>query len=140
MIGEGETETELRRLAAPLGEAAHFIPTSGAEPAELLSASDVVVFCPSPTEGEPLAISMGMLSERPVVATAAEGAAGLLQPGTGAIAAPDHDAAAVCALLARYRGDPARALAEGRAARELAVARHDPAVVGERAERLLRDP
>ena len=106
MIGEGETESELRGRAAPLGEAAHFLPTSGTEPAELLSGSDVVVFCPSPTEGEPLAISMGMLTERPVVATAAEGATGLLQPGTGAIAAPDHDAAAVCALLAGYRGDP----------------------------------
>lgn len=138
LIGEGETESELRTLAAPLGDAAHFLPTSGTEPAELLSGCDVVVFCPSPTEGEPLAISMGMLTERPVVATAAEGATGLIQPGTGAIAAPDHDAAAVCALLAGYRDDPARARADGRAARELAAARHDPAVVGERAEALLR--
>jgi glycosyltransferase involved in cell wall biosynthesis len=138
MIGEGETESELRTLAAPLAQAAHFLPTSGTEPAELLSGCDVVVFCPSPTEGEPLAISMGMLVERPVISTAAEGAAGLIQPGTGAIAEPDHDAAAVCALLARYRSDPERARAEGRAARELAAARHDPAVVGERAEALLR--
>ena len=60
----------------------------------------------------------------------------LLQPGAGAIAAPDHDAAAVCALLAGYRPNPARARAEGRAAREPAAARHDPAVVGERAEAL----
>jgi glycosyltransferase involved in cell wall biosynthesis len=140
MIGEGETEAELRARAAPLGDAAHFVPSSGAEPAELLSACDVVVFCPSPTEGEPLAISLGMLSERPVVATAAEGAAGLLQPGAGAIAAPDHDGAAVAALLAGYRADPGRAAAEGRAGRALAAARHDPAVVGERAEAILRGP
>jgi glycosyltransferase involved in cell wall biosynthesis len=140
MIGEGETEAELRARAAPLGDAAHFVPSSGAEPAELLSGCDVVVFCPSPTEGEPLAISLGMLCERPVVATAAEGAAGLLQPGAGAIAAPDHDEAAVAALLAGYRADPARAAAEGRAGRALAAARHDPAAVGERAEAILRGP
>jgi glycosyltransferase involved in cell wall biosynthesis len=138
MIGEGETEPELRALAAPLGAAAHFLPTSGTEPAELLSGCDVVVFCPSPTEGEPLAISMGMLTERPVVATAAEGATGLILPGTGAIATPDHDPAAVGALLAAYRQDPTRVRAEGRAARELAAARHDPAVVGAHAETLLR--
>ena len=138
MIGEGETENELRARAAPLGGAAHFVPTTGAEPAELLSGCDVVVFCPSPTEGEPLAISMGMLAERPVVATAAEGATALIEPGTGAIASPDHDAAAVAALLARYRDDPGRARAEGRAARALAAARHDPATVGALAEALLR--
>jgi glycosyltransferase involved in cell wall biosynthesis len=137
MIGEGDTEAELRARAAPLGEAAHFLPSSGAEPAELLSACEVVVFCPSPTEGEPLAISLGMLTERPVVATAAEGATGLLEPGCGAIATPDHDAAAVRALLAGYRDDPERARAEGRAARARAADRHDPTVVGARAEELL---
>jgi glycosyltransferase involved in cell wall biosynthesis len=137
MLGEGETEAQLRARAGPLGEAAHFVPTTGIEPAELLSACDVVVFCPSPTEGEPLAISMGMLTERPVVATAAEGATGLIQPGTGAIATPDHDAAAVAALLAGYRADPQLARTEGRAARELAATRHDPEAVAERAEELL---
>jgi len=137
MIGEGDTEAELRARAAPLGEAAHFLPSSGAEPAELLSACEVVVFCPSPTEGEPLAISLGMLTERPVVATAAEGATGLLEPGCGAISTPDHDAAAVRALLAGYRDDPERTRAEGRAARARAADRHDPTVVGARAEELL---
>jgi glycosyltransferase involved in cell wall biosynthesis len=137
MIGEGETEGALRTRAAPLGDAAHFVPTTGAEPAELLSACDVVVFCPSPTEGEPLAISMGMLTERPVVATAAEGATGLIDPGTGAIASPGHDPVAVAALLASYRADPALTRSEGKAARELAAARHDPATVAARAEALL---
>ena len=137
MIGEGETESALRTRAAALAGAAHFVPSTGVEPAELLSGSDVVVFCPSPTEGEPLAISMGMLVERPVVATAAEGATGLIQPGTGAIATPDHDPSAVAMLLAGYRSDPERARSEGRAARELAAARHDPAVIAERAEALL---
>jgi glycosyltransferase involved in cell wall biosynthesis len=138
MIGDGVTEPELRARAAPLGDAVHFVASSGADPPRLLSACDVVVFCPSPTEGEPLAISIGMLTAHPVVATAAEGASALIRPGTGAIAQPDHDAAAVAALLAAYRADPERARAEGRAARELAAARHAPAAVGARAEALLR--
>jgi glycosyltransferase involved in cell wall biosynthesis len=137
MIGEGDTETQLQARAAPLGGAAHFVPSTGAEPAELLSGCDVVVFCPSPTEGEPLAISMGMLTERPVVATAAEGATGLIEPGTGAIAVPDHDPDAVAALLAGYRADPALTRKEGLAARERAARRHDPAAIAERAEALL---
>jgi hypothetical protein len=78
-----------------------------------------------------------MLTERPVVATAAEGATGLLEPGCGAIASPDHDPAAVRALLGGYRGDPERARAEGRAARARAADRHDPTVVGARAAALL---
>jgi glycosyltransferase involved in cell wall biosynthesis len=137
MLGEGETEGGLRTRAAPLGTAAHFAPSPGAAAPELLSACDAVVFCPSPTEGEPLAILLGQLSGRPVVATAGEGAAGLIEPGAGAIAAPEHDPAAVAALLARYRADPALATAEGRRSRELAVAAHEPAAVAERAERLL---
>jgi hypothetical protein len=68
-----------------------------------------------------------------VVATGAEGAVGLLD----AIARPEHDPQAVAALLAAYRSDPARALEDGRRARELAVARHDPDAVAARAERLL---
>ena len=138
MIGEGETEAELRARAAPLGDAAHFVPTSGAEPAELLSGCDVVVFCPSPTEGEPLAISMGMLAERPVVATAAEGATGLMEPGTGAIAVARPRRRGRRRAAGRLPGRPGAGAAEGRAARELAAARHDPGAVGERAEALLR--
>jgi glycosyltransferase involved in cell wall biosynthesis len=137
MLGEGETEGALRARAAPLGDAVRFAPSPGADAPQLLSACDAVVFCPSPTEGEPLAILLGQLSARPVVATAAEGAAGLIEPGTGAIASPDHDPAAVAALLAGYRADPSRADAEGRRARERAVARHAPEVVAARAERLL---
>lgn len=137
LIGQGETEAQLRARAAPLGDAVHFLKSSGDDPPQLLSACDAVVFCPSPTEGEPLAISIGMLTARPVVATAAEGASALIRPGTGAIAQPDHDAAAVAALLAAYRADPERRRAEGRAARELAAARHAPGAVAARAEALL---
>jgi hypothetical protein len=43
----------------------------------------------------------------------------------------------VAALLAGYRADPALVRTEGKAARELAASRHDPAAVAERAEALL---
>jgi glycosyltransferase involved in cell wall biosynthesis len=133
LMGEGETEAALRDRAAPLGSAAHFAPSPGAAAPEWLSACDATVFCPSPTEGEPLAIVLAQLAARPVVAAGAEGAAGLVDT----IARPEHDPQAVAALLAAYRAEPARAQADGRRARELAVARHDPDAVAARAERLL---
>jgi glycosyltransferase involved in cell wall biosynthesis len=133
MMGEGETEGKLRARSAPLGAAAHFAPSPGAAAPEWLSACDAVVFCPSPTEGEPLAIVLAQLAARPVVAAAAEGATGLVE----LIARPEHDPQTVAALLADYRADPQRAQSHGRRARELAVARHDPDAVAARAERLL---
>jgi glycosyltransferase involved in cell wall biosynthesis len=133
MLGEGETEGDLRARAAPLGAAAHFAPSPGAAAPEWLSACDAVVFCPSPTEGEPLAIVLAQLAARPVVAAAAEGATGLVD----AIARPEHDPRAVAALLAPYRADPSRARADGHRARELSLARHDPDAVAARAERVL---
>lgn len=137
LAGEGETEAELRAQAAPLGDAAHFVPTPTANLRAFLSAADVVAFCPSPTEGAPRAIIAAMLAERPVVATAAEGAAGLIPAGAGSIAHPDHDVAAAAALIRRYRDDPELAREHGAAARRHAAATHDPAAITAQIERLL---
>jgi glycosyltransferase involved in cell wall biosynthesis len=137
MAGDGETEAALRARAAPLGSSAHFVPTPGPRIVPFLSASDVVVFCPAPTEGAPRAVITAMLSERPCVATGAEGVRELLAPGTGAIAAPEHDAHAVAELIRAYRDDPGRAAREGAAARRRAAEMHDPGAVAERIERLL---
>jgi glycosyltransferase involved in cell wall biosynthesis len=134
MAGDGETEAELRARAAPLGGAAHFIPTPGSRLTSVLSASDTVVFCPSPTEGAPRAVILSMLCERPTVAAGAEGVAGLLEPED--IAVPEHDAAAVAALLRGYRDDPLRAQAVGAAARRRATATHDPAAIAAQVEAL----
>ena len=49
MAGEGETEEELRRRAAPLDDRVHFVPTPGSELVNVCSTCDVTVFCPSPT-------------------------------------------------------------------------------------------
>lgn len=120
MAGDGEAQHDLRRRARPLGERAHFLPTPGREIADVCSSFDVSVFCPSPTEGAPLAVIHSMLASRPCLATADEGVAGLIVPGAGAISSPEHDPAAVAALLRDYLDDPARRASEGAAARAIA--------------------
>ncbi len=113
------------------------IPTPGADVADVLSAFDVSVFCPSPTEGAPRAVILGMLAERPCLATGAEGVASLIRPGTGAILSPENDAPALVAELRRRLDDPELCAREGRAARAAAAATHAAPVVAERAEALL---
>ena len=137
LAGTGETEAQLRELAAPLGARAHFIPTPGAEIAEVLSACDVSVFCPSPTEGAPRAVILGMLTARPCLATGPEGVADMIAPAYGGIAAPENDPAALATLLRGYLGDPARAAREGAAARAHAERTYAAPVVAAQIERLL---
>jgi glycosyltransferase involved in cell wall biosynthesis len=138
LAGDGETESELRRIAAPLGGRAHFMPTPGANVAEVLSAFDVSVFCPSPTEGAPRAVILGMLAERPCLATGPEGVADMITPGIGVIAEPENDPAALAAAIRPYLDDPARIAREGAEARRRAVVTYDAAIVSEQIERLWR--
>ena len=137
LAGSGETEAQLRELAAPLGERAHFIATPGAEVPEVLSAFDVSVFCPSPTEGAPRAVILGMLASRPCLSTGAEGVADMIAPEFGGIAAPENDPAALRALLERYVEDPQRVQREGAAARAYAERTYAAPVVAAEIERLL---
>ncbi|MGE0066635.1 MAG: glycosyltransferase family 4 protein [Solirubrobacterales bacterium] len=137
LAGAGETEDELRRRAAPLGERVHFLPTPGDDPAALFSSFDVVAFCPSPTEGSPTSVVLGMFAGRPCVSTAAEGVAGLVEEGMGKIASPENDPAAVAAALREYADDPERVSREGQRAAERARERFDADVVGAQAERLI---
>jgi glycosyltransferase involved in cell wall biosynthesis len=137
LAGGGETEGELRARAATLGDRAHFLPTPGPDIDEVLSAFDVSVFCPSPTEGAPRAVILGMLAERPCVSTGAEGVADMLGDGTGRIISPENDPVALSAVLRDYAANPERRREEGRRARELAVERYDAGAVAKRVERLL---
>ena len=139
LAGEGETERQLRELAAALGERAHFIPTPGAEVPDVLSAFDVSVFCPSPTEGAPRAVILGMLASRPCLATGAEGVADMITDEIGAIASPENSPASLRALLERYIDYPERVEREGRAAREQAERTYAAPVVAETIEELLRE-
>ncbi len=120
MAGEGDAEADLRQRACPLGERAHFLPTPGVDIANVNSAFDVSVFCPSPTEGAPLAVIHSMLASRPCVASAAEGVDGLIVPGAGAIVSPEHDPAALAEVLRDYLDDRPRREREGAAARKIA--------------------
>jgi glycosyltransferase involved in cell wall biosynthesis len=137
LAGDGETEQELRRLAAPLGERAHFIATPGPEVPDVLSAFDVSVFCPSPTEGAPRAVILGMLASRPCLSTGAEGVADMIRPEFGGIASPENEPESLRALLVRYIDDPARVLREGSAARAYAESTYAAPVVAKRIEGLL---
>jgi glycosyltransferase involved in cell wall biosynthesis len=120
MAGEGEAEADLRRRARPLGDRAHFLPTPSRDIANVCSSFDVSVFCPSPTEGAPLAVIHSMLASRPCLATADEGVAGLIVPGAGAICSPEHDPSALAQLLRAYLDDPARRASEGATAHTVA--------------------
>ncbi len=137
LAGSGETEAELRELAAPLGERAHFIATPGSEVPDVLSAFDVSVFCPSPTEGAPRAVILGMLASRPCLSTGAEGVADMIRPEFGGIASPENDPESLRVLLARYLEDPERAAREGAAARTYAEQTYAAPVVAGRIEQLL---
>lgn len=136
LCGDGDTEAELRELARPLGERAHFIPTPGREVPEVLSAFDVSVFCPSPTEGAPRAVILGMLASRPCLSTGAEGVADMISPEIGGIASPENDPESLRRLLVRYLEDPDRAAREGAAARAFAERTYAAPVVAELIEGL----
>ncbi len=139
LAGAGETEAELKARAESLGARAHFLSTPGAEIGDVLSAFDVDVFCPSPAEGQPRAVILGMLAGRPCISTGAEGVVGLIEDSYGAIVSPENDAAALAEVLRRYEGDPGRVRREGALAAKVAVERFDRAVVAAQAERLLED-
>jgi glycosyltransferase involved in cell wall biosynthesis len=139
LAGSGDTESELRELAGPLGERAHFIPTPGSEVPDVLSAFDVSVFCPSPTEGAPRAVILGMLASRPCLSTGAEGVADMISSEFGGIASPENDPDSLVPLIARYLQDPDRVEREGAAARAYAEQTYAAPVVAEKIEGLLRE-
>jgi glycosyltransferase involved in cell wall biosynthesis len=138
IAGDGEAKDDLRRRAAPLGNRAHFLPTPGAEIANVFSAFDVAVFCPQPLEGAPLAVIHSMLAARPCVATGPEGVTALIRPGAGTIVAPENDPDAVAEVLREYIDDEPRRAREGAAARAIAERTYAAPVVAERIERLLQ--
>jgi glycosyltransferase involved in cell wall biosynthesis len=136
--GAGETEAELRRQAEKLEGRGHIISTPGKEVGDVLSAFDVSVFCPSPAEGQPRAVILGMFASRPCISTGAEGVADMIEDDFGAIASPENDPHVVAELLRRYVDDPERVRREGAIARERGVARYSVEAVGQLAEELMK--
>ena len=138
MAGAGETEPALRAQARDLGDRVHFVPTPTDDVAEVLSAFDVSVFCPSPTEGAPRATILGMLASRPCLATGPEGVAHLIRPEFGAICSPPDDPDSLAALLRTYIEDPELRARQGDAAREWAEQEFARPVVSEMIENLFK--
>lgn len=137
MAGAGETEAALRARVKPLGNRGHFLPTPTDDVADVLSAFDVSVFCPSPTEGAPRATILGMLAGRPCLSTGAEGVADMILPEFGAITEPENDPAALTAVLRTYLADPELGARQGCAARRWAEQRFARPVVAATIEHLL---
>jgi 1,4-alpha-glucan branching enzyme len=137
LAGDGETEGELRALGAPLGDRLHVVPTPGEDVADVLSAFDVSVFCPSPTEGEPRATILAMLARRPALATGPEGVADMITPELGGIASPPDDPDALAGLLREYLDDPALIASQGETGRSVAERTYAAPVVAELIEHLL---
>jgi glycosyltransferase involved in cell wall biosynthesis len=137
MAGEGDEEGALRERAAPYGDRVRFAPNVRGHVEAFLSACDVLVFAPSPTEGAPRVIVMAQLVGVPVVATDPEGADELIPPGAGVICSPPHDPRALATALAAYREDPERRRREGAAGRAATLEHHDPERTLQKAERAL---
>jgi glycosyltransferase involved in cell wall biosynthesis len=129
VVGEGETEAALRAQAASLGERAHFVPDRAEEISDLLSAFDVSVFCPSPSEGAPRAVILAMLAARPCLATGPEGVVDLIQPDFGEITERINDPHALANALRPYIEDPNLRRRKGYAARAWAERRFGRHVV-----------
>jgi glycosyltransferase involved in cell wall biosynthesis len=126
LAGEGEEEEALRSRAAPHGDRVRFVPNVRGDVEGFLSACDLLVFAPSPTEGAPRVIVMAQLVGVPVVATHPEGAEGLIAPGAGTIVSPSHDPRALAAVVCAYRDDRERRRREGEVARQTVLSSHDP--------------
>lgn len=131
-FGEGDEEPALRERAARYGARVRFEPNPRGYVEEVLSACDVQVFAPSPTEGAPRSVILGQLCRRPIVATDAEGAGPMIPAGSGTVVTPGHDPAALAEVLLGYAADPERVAREGEAARAVALARYDPQVTLDR--------
>ena len=126
IAGEGDQEAVLRERAAPHGDRIRFAPNVRGHVEAFLSACDVLVFAPSPTEGEPRVIVMAQLVGVPVIATDSEGALGLIPSNGGTIVSPAHDSHALALVLSAYRDDRARCLHEGQTARQAMLESHAP--------------
>jgi glycosyltransferase involved in cell wall biosynthesis len=137
LAGEGEQEQALRERAAAYGTRVRFVPNVRGHVEEFLSACELLVFAPSPTEGEPRVIVMAQLVGVPVIATDSEGADGLIFDGGGTIVSPSHEPRALAAAIDAYRGDPGRRRREGETARRRTLESHDPERTLERLESAL---
>jgi len=120
--GSEEDPAELQRLIDQAGLGGRVGMTGFVDdPAAAMRALDVVVHASTRPEPFGLVIAEAMACGRPVIATAAGGAAELVDDGVDALAVPPNDAAALADAIRRLAGDAAlraRLGAAGRAKAE----------------------
>ena len=124
--GSQRTRDELEQLANRLGIADRVGFTGFvARPDCALRALDIVVHASTEPEPFGLVIVEGMASERPVVVSAAGGAAEIITAGVDALAYAPGDADALAARITELASDSELRARLGRAGRATAVARFD---------------
>ncbi len=126
LAGEGAEEDALRERAAKYGDRVRFVPNVRGYVESFLSACDLLVFAPSPTEGAPRVIVMAQLVGVPVIATHPEGTEGLILPGSGTVVTPSHNPQALAKVISAYRDDTTRREREAEAARQATLHSHNP--------------
>jgi sugar transferase (PEP-CTERM/EpsH1 system associated) len=118
LIGDGPLREQVGSELARAGMAGlAWLPGARSDTPELLRAFDVFVL-PSLAEGISNTILEAMATGLPVVATNVGGNAELVRDGVNGTLVPRSDPAAMASAIERYRADPARAAAHGKASRE----------------------
>jgi glycosyltransferase involved in cell wall biosynthesis len=118
---------EMRQLALDLDVADRVGFTGFVDrPAAILRALDVVVHASTQPEPFGLVIAQGMACGRPVVVSAAGGAAELVRDGVDAVTHPPADIDRLAAAIERCAVDPGLRERLGHEARRVAVSRFDP--------------
>jgi glycosyltransferase involved in cell wall biosynthesis len=117
VCGEGESEDDLRALAAELGvsDRVRFLGYCRDVPG-LMAAADLFVL-PSRWEGCPMVILEAMAAGLPIVATAVGGVPELIRDGQEGLLVPPDDAVTLAGAIHELLNDPARARRLGRQAR-----------------------
>ncbi len=135
IIGRTDVDPDFTRrlqaLAAPLGDAIHFLgPTDQAGIRAAMARAQIFLLA-SRMENAPMVIAEAMATGRPVVATEVGGVASMVQPGVTGYLAPSEDAAALAAGLARLLADPAHAAELGANAARFARENYHPTAVAD---------
>jgi glycosyltransferase involved in cell wall biosynthesis len=125
--GSQHTVDALRSLAASIGVADRVAFTGFVEhPARVMRSLDVVVHASTDPEPFGLVIAEGLACGKPVVVSAAGGAAELVEDGRDAVTFVPGDASALARALERLANDASLRARLGSAARTTAVHRFDP--------------
>jgi glycosyltransferase involved in cell wall biosynthesis len=138
--GSEEDPAHLRHLVAEHGLAGRIGLTGLVdEPADAMRAVDVVVHASTRPEPFGLVIAEAMACGRPVIATAAGGAAELVDDGADALTVPPGDAAALAGAIRRLAEDPALRARLGAAGRARAERHFDRARLAAEVAPIYRD-